>query len=350
VLATDDVVFNRMVSARVYGSDVNVRFTTMSASHYYLGAIRNLSDGALLAAVRAAGPTSTGSICSPLGFAPSAAHVLGFQLADSPSAAGSATTGTMVVGFYQAGSLVWSSPAPGLSLVQDSVLENDLGWGLGLDDGTLRLMIPLGSGPLTIADQGATYAAHSAVGWGNLVVSNPALGGSLDEVIRAWDPNHPSHTIVAQPDTDIPVVALSDSAMAWVGVQGQGRWNGTYSSAELYWAPLPAGQDSIPVMGSAPLTQVGGSIELQTWGDYAAVLSADQTKKRLVATVVRRSDGRVWTLAPRSGAVFMRLLAVSPTEIIFGENDDSGDPALASQMQYLTRYELAQLDSLATAL
>ena len=43
----------------------------------------------------------------------------------------------------------------------------------------------------------------------------------------------------------------------------------------------------------------------------------------------------------------MRLLAVSPTEIVTGENDDTGDPALSWQMQRLTRYELAHLDDLA---
>ena len=148
---------------------------------YYLNAVRRLSDGALLAAVRAAGDTRT--ICSQIGFAPSAPHVIGFQKADSAQAG---SLGTTVVAFLQSGTLGWAPPVPGLSTIQTSIVENDVGWGLGLYDGTLRVMMPASSTPLAIVDRGS-YPAYSAVGWGSLAISNPVLSGSSDEVIRAWD-------------------------------------------------------------------------------------------------------------------------------------------------------------------
>jgi hypothetical protein len=209
-------------------------------------------------------------------------------------------------------------------------------------------MNPAGSGPFAIVDQGS-YPAYSAVGWGSLVISNPILSGSQDEVIRAWEPTRASHTIVAQAETAVRAVALSDTTMAWVGVHGPARRDGTYTAAELYWTPFPAGKDTVAVMGGTTLTEVGGVVEIQTLGDYAAILSTDQTKKRLAVSVVRYSDGRTWIMRPRSGVVFVRLLAVSPTEIVTGENDDTGDAALSWQMQHLTRYELAHLDELAAA-
>jgi hypothetical protein len=236
---------------------------------------------------------------------------------------------------------------PGLSTIQTSVVENDIGWGLGLYDGSLRVMMPASSTPLAIVDRGS-YPAYSAVGWGSLVISNPVLSGSPDEVIRAWDPQRASRTIVAQADTGIPAVALSGTTMAWVGVHGPGRRDGTYTAAELYFTPFPVGQDSVPIMGGTPIPAVNGLLELQTWNDYAAALGVLAGGTNFVLFVVRLSDGHMWTINQRPGAVFMRVLALSPTEIVVGENDNS-DPALASQVQHLTRYQLTRLDDLAAA-
>lgn len=346
VLASDDTVFNTTATARAYGDEVHVRFSTMWSEHYQMNAVRRLSDGALLAAVRAPGKTSVQAACGPLGFAPSAPHVLGFQRSDSTQTGG---PGTTIVGFFKSGSLIWGPPATGLSTIQTSVLENDLGWGLGLYDGTLRLMIPPDVGPLVTVDQGAIYPAHSAVGRGSLVVSNPALPGNLDEVIRAWEPDRPSRTIVAQTDTDITAVALSDTTMAWVGVHGPGRADGTYTTAELYWSSFPAGKDSVSIMGGVTLAGVHGFQEIQTWGDYAVTMGYPDGAAHASLFVIRFSDGRLRTIRPRPGSVFVRLLAVSQAEIVTGENDDTGDPSLSWQMQHLTRYQLARLDDLAAA-
>jgi hypothetical protein len=343
VLATDEYVFNRLASARNYPDGVHVRLATMRGSVYYLNAVRRLSDGALLAAVRAAGDTR--KICGLIGFAPSAPHVIGFQKADSAQAG---SLGTTVVAFLQSGTLGWAPPAPGLSTIQTSVVEYDIGWGLGLYDGTLRVMMPASSTPLAIVDRGS-YPAYSAVGWGSLVISNPAPSGSPDEVIRAWDPQQPSRTIVAQADTGIPAIALSATTMAWVGVHGPGRRDGTYTAAELYFTPFPAGQDAAPIMGGTPIPAVNGLLELQTWNDHAAALGVLAGSTNFVLFVVRLSDGHLWTIKQRPGAVFMRVLALSPTEIVVGENDNNSDPALASQVQHLTRYQLARLDDLAAA-
>ncbi len=312
-------------------------------------ALRRLSDGAVLAGVRAPGATASGTICGPMGYAQSAPHVFPFFKSDGGSQTGASIMGTIVAGLASGNRLVWSPAVPNSPVPQTSVFENDLGWGMGFEGGTLRVMFPAESGPFTTIDQGAIYPAHSGVGRRNLVISNPAMSGNQDEVIRAWEPDRPSRTIVAQSDTTIPAVALSETTMVWVGVHGPRRWDGTYTAAELYWTSFPAGVDPVPVTGGTPLVSVAGTVEVQTWGDYAAVMSADPIKRRLVATVVRLSDGKQWTINPRPGASFVRLLAVSPREVVVAENDDSGDPALVWQMQYLTRYDLARLDELAAA-
>ena len=184
------------------------------------------------------------------------------------------------------------------------------------------------------------------MGRGTLVVSNPALSGSPDEVIRAWEPDRPSRTIVAQPDTDVPTVALSDTTLTWVGVHGPRRWDGAYTAAELYWTPFPAGKDVVPIMGGTAIPAPNGLQELQTWGDHAAVLGNDQAGRRVVF-VVRMSDGRLWTIATRAGSYYARLLAVTPSLILLGENDGPAVPGY--QMQRLTRFDLARLDELAAA-
>jgi hypothetical protein len=281
-----------------------------------------------------------------LGVAPSAAHVLGFFKSGTTGSSGVSSTVTYVVAFLTARGLVWSAPLPDAPFPETGAFENDLGWGLAVNDGTLRTMFPPESGPFTIVDRGALYPAHSAVGRGTLVVSNPALSGSNDEVIRAWEPDRPSRTIVAQTDTDIPAVALSDTTMTWVGAHGPSRWDGTYAAAELYWTPFPAGKDAVPIMGGTPIPAAHGLQELQTWGDYAAVLGTDQAGRR-VLFVVRMSDGRLWTIAARPGTFYLRLLAVTPTLILLGENDGSG--VAGYQMQRLTRFEVARLDDLEAA-
>jgi hypothetical protein len=205
-------------------------------------------------------------------------------------------------------------------------------------------MIPPESGPLTTIDQGAIYPAHSAVGWANLVISNPALSGSQDEVIRSWEPDRPSRTIVAQADTDVPAVALSDSSMVWVGVHGPARWDGTFTAAELYWTSFPAGQDSVSIGAGISLAGTHGFTELQTWGDYAATIGEADGDANSTLFVVRLSDGHTWSVHSRPGSVFVRLLAVSQKEIVVGE-----DTEVRYQMHNVTRYQLARLDELAAA-
>jgi hypothetical protein len=101
-------------------------------------------------------------------------------------------------------------------------------------------------------------------------------------------------------------------------------------------------------MGGAQLPAVNGLLELQTWHDYAATIGVLAGGTRYAILVVRISDGRLWTIKPRPGANVVRLLAVSYTDVVVGENDDvPGVPAY--QMQRLTRYQLSRLDDLASA-
>ena len=169
-----------MASARVEGSDVVVRFGTVSGGNYYLLALRRLSDGKLLAAARAPGPTQT--TCSFATTGANAPHTFGFLQADAGSG-GTSTTGTLVVGLVGAAGLAWSPPVS-VPLPINSTFENDLGWGIAFYDGSARLKSPIDGPAFTVIDQG-TFPAYATAGWGKLVVSNPAVSGGADPVIRA---------------------------------------------------------------------------------------------------------------------------------------------------------------------
>jgi len=340
MLPTDVAVQDGPATASVEGSEVLLHLDSQ-APGYTLVATRRLSDGGLLGAVR---QTANLGACVTMAWAASAPRVFGFG-AEAADAGGGVD---IWVGFLNAdGSFTWSSKLANVP-VQTSIFENDLGWGMGFNDGTLATMFPPGRGALTIIDQGAIYPAHSAVARKSLVISNPAIAGNQDSVIRAWEPSRPSRTIVAQPNTDVPSVALSDTSMVWTGTHGPLRNSGGYTAAELYWASWPAGQDSPPIMGGTSLPVIAGLLSLQTWGDYAAVTGTNAASKR-VLFVVRLSDGKLWTIAPRSGSLYGSVLAVSPTEILFGEIDDSNNPVLGQQIQRFVRYDLTHLDDLSAA-
>jgi hypothetical protein len=343
VLATDGDVYNSMASASVEGSDVVVRFGTVSGGNYYLLALRRLSDGKLLAAARAPGPTQT--TCSFATTGPNAPHTFGFLQSDAGSG-GTSTSGTLVVGLVGASGLAWSPPV-GVPLPINSTFENDLGWGIAFYDGSLRIKSPVDGPTFTVIDQGS-FPAYSTVGLGKLVVSNPAVSGGADTVIRAWEPDRPSRTVFAKADTGIPRIALSDTTLAWLGTHGPNRTDGAYTAAELYWAPTPAGKDAVTPTGSVSLPATSGLNSVAVFGDFAAATGNDD-RTRQVVFVVRLSDGKRWTIGPRPGAYYREVLAVSPQIILVGEIDDSGDPKLGWQIQRLTRFDLSELDQLATA-
>jgi hypothetical protein len=344
VLATDGDVYNSMASARVDGNDVVVRFGTVSGGNYYLLALRQLSDGKLLAAARAPGPTQ--STCSFATTGAAAPHTFAFLQGDPPGAGGTITSGTLVVGLVGSAGLTWSPPVS-VPLPITSTFETDLGWGVAFFDGSLRFKSPLDGPSFAVIDQG-TFPAYGTAGWGKLVVSNPAVSGSSDPVIRAWEPDRPSRTVFAKADTGIPRIAVSDTTLAWVGTHGPNRMDGAYTAAELSWAPTPAGKDSVTPAGSVSLPATSGLNSIAVFGDFAAATGNDD-RPRQVVFVVRMSDGKRWTIGPRPGVYYREVLAVSPQFILVGEIDDSGDPKLAWQVQRLTRFDLSQLDQLAAA-
>jgi hypothetical protein len=345
VLATDGDVYDMMASARVDGSDVVVRFGTVSSGNYYLLALRRLSDGKLLAAARAPGPTQT--TCGFATTGANAPHTFGFLHGDPPATSGgTSTSGTLVVGLVGPAGLAWSPPVS-VPLPLNSTFENDLGWGIAFYDGSLRLKSPVDGSAFTVIDQG-TFPVYSTAGWGKLIVSNPGISGSADTVIRAWEPDRPSRTVFSKADTGIPRIALSDTTLAWVGTHGPNRVNGAYTAAELYWAATPAGKDTITPTGSVSLPATSGLASLQVFGDFAAATGNDD-RIRQVVFVVRLSDGKRWTIGPRAGATYREVLVVSSQVILVGEVDDSGDPKLGWQIQRLTRFDLSQLDQLAAA-
>src|SRR5262249_5945081 len=154
-----------------------------------------------------------------------------------------------------------------------SLFENDLGWGIGYEDGTVRTVFPGDSGTMTTIDRGV-YQADSAVARKNLVIDNIAPDGR-DAVIRAWEPPGPARTLVAQASTDMPVVALSATKLVGIGSHGPSRRDGLYTDAVTYWTDWPGGQTQVTITTGPTLATMGAARWLQTWGDYAAVFSSN---------------------------------------------------------------------------
>jgi len=227
-----------------------------------------------------------------------------------------------------------------------SLFENDLGWGIGYEDGTVRTVFPGDSGTMTTIDQGV-YQADSAVARKSLVIDNVAPDGR-DAVIRAWEPPGPARTLVAQDSTDIPVVALSDTNLVWVGSHGPSRRDGRYTDAVMYRTGWPGGQTQVAITTGPTLATLGGANWLQTWGDYAAVFASNADGSNVVIFVVRLPDQHLWTINSRPGMRYGKVVVVTPTEILVTEVD-AGNVALGPYIQRLLRFDLAHLDDLAKA-
>jgi hypothetical protein len=334
-LLPDDVYVDAStVSARVVAGDVLIYLTSVvnTAPRRQILATRKLSDGSVLGAIRNLPPTNA-TLCFPPGYGMSAPHVFAIGRG-----------GDNIFGYLEpSGQFTFLHVN---QMLVAGLFENDLGWGVAYGDGTVRTAFPEDATMLTTIDQGQ-YQADSAVARQQLVIENIAPTGG-DAVIRAWEPTVPVRTLVAQQNTDIPTVALSDTKLVWVGSHGPTRHDGLYTDAIMYWSDWPAGKTSLTITQGPTLQTMGAAEWLQTWGDYAAVFSSDASGSKAVIFVVRLSDQHLWTINPRPGMRYGKVAVVTPTEIVLTEVDD-GNIKLGPYIQRLLRFDLSHLDDLSTA-
>jgi len=135
---------------------------------------------------------------------------------------------------------------------------------------------------------------------------------------------------------------LSDDRLVWISatpVPG-----GSFIDARWHWSPRTADPASIVVHDgpSLPAVIADGGTDMQVGGDWAATVGYDGTARRIYVWHITTGD--TWVLPNRPGFYFGKILAVSPTELVFGE-------AIATQfpeegLANLVRIDLAALPAL----
>jgi len=317
-------------AAATVGSEIFVRMETGNPTPYRLVVITRLSDGTPIAAVK---QTLSFSSCGIMA-SQHAAFAFPFIL---PS------TSNVLVGLasHTDGAVTWS-PVQTLPALNVQVMSNDLGWAIQLDDGSVRALMPPTGAMTRILDQGFVPTAQGGAVLDRMVWSSAYLGVD-PEVIVGYTPAAGVQQLVSQ-ETDDHIVALSDTAVVWIGTTGPYRHDGLYETAQLFWAlwPEPAGPLSINAGPVLPATTDLGS--LKTWGDFAATIGCRQALDTCELQVVKLSTGKLWRIPRRPGAVFLDVMAVSPTELLLDEMDyPGGYPQLVPR---LVRLDLTRLDAL----
>jgi hypothetical protein len=175
------------------------------------------------------------------------------------------------------------------------------------------------------------------------IVWSSALSGVDAEVIKGYTPAAGAMQLVAQ-DTDDHIVALSDTAVVWIGTTGPKRHEGTYETAQIFWAPWPDPLGPLSTRAGPTLPATNELTALKTWGDFAATIGCRGTLDTCELLVVRLSTGKVWRIPRRPGAVFLDVMAVSASEVLVDEIDyPSG---YTQGIQRLVRLDVTRLDAL----
>jgi len=317
-------------AAATVGSEVFVRMETGNPTPYTLVVITRLSDGVPVAAVK---QTASFSSC---GIMASQHAALAFPfLLPSPS--------SVLVGLasHGDGAVTWS-PVQSLPALNVQVMSNDLGWAIQLDDGSVRALMPPTGAMTRLLDQGFVPTAQGGAVLDRMVWSSAYLGVD-PEVIVGYTPAAGVQQLVAQ-ETDDHIVALSDTTVVWIGTTGLHRHDGLYETAQLFWAlwPEPAGPLSINAGPLLPATN--GLSSLKTWGDFAATIGCPSALDTCELLVVKLSTGKLWRIPRRPGAVFLDVMAVSPTELLLDEIDYPG--GYVQIIKRLVRLDLTRLDAL----
>ena len=332
-LPGDAAVLGSASAAAVIGGDVYLRLTS-GGSQYNLMAVTRLSDGGLLAAVQ---QRQNFASCTPLASA-RAPLLLPFIDTGQVVIAGQVRPGDKTV--------IWSPLQSGVPLVT-RVFSNDPGWGMQFDDGTIRVLMPPTDTTLRTIDQGS-LPTYQGAGLLDRMVWSSAEPGIDAEVVKAYTPAG-GVQILASQDTDDNTVALSDTAVAWIGTTGPQRHDGSYQTAQLFWAPWPNPLGPVSIQPGPLLPATNNLLSLATSGDFAATIGCTNTIDSCQLLVVQLSTGKLQQIHHRPGSVFLDVMAVSTSDILLSEVDNPGAPELTQQIQRLVRLDLGHLADLALA-
>jgi hypothetical protein len=299
---------------------------------YTLALVTRLKDGAVTAAVK---QTKAFGSCG-LVASQRAALALPFMLPGQVALVGLVNVAAKTVS--------WSPGQMNLPLVTQ-VFANDAGWGMQFDDGTIRVLMPSKYPTLTTIDRGQLPTGQGAALLDRMVWSSAETGTDA-EIVKGFTPAAGVKALAAQ-STNNHTVAVSDDKVVWIGTTGPQRHEGSYETAQLYWAAWPDPLGAVAIQTGPLLPAAYGLSSLSTAGDYAATIGCAQGGPAVDSCellVVQLSTKRLWRIPHRPGSAFLDVMAVMSDEILLSEIDFPN--GYVQVVQRFVRLDLSHLNDL----
>jgi hypothetical protein len=133
--------------------------------------------------------------------------------------------------------------------------------------------------------------------------------------------------------------------MVWISATPVG---GAFKDAQWHWSPRTTDPSGIVIHDgpAIPTIIADGGTDMMTNGDWAATVGSDGVLDRIFVWHI--TTGETWVLPNRAGFQFKRIFAVSPTELVLGEQSAAHDNS--DVLDTLMRVDLATLPALVAAL
>ena len=306
------------------GSDIILLLPLESVTDYILR-VERLSDGATLAAVLDR-DAFKGTLCLQAGWgsAPFLFSIVGpggdIRFGRAPR-----QPGAPIVWHSQ-----WLANIPGLST---EFFEFNMGYGVGSASTPV-----LFKGPDDLNGTDLVGSGHVAHGLGSQLV----WGGSTGS-IRSYAADGGGIDLVPIASSrDVLKVRLSADRMVWISGARNG---GAATDVRWHWSPRATDAASVVVHDGPSLPFIADpGLDLAVGGEWAGTVGSDGTSIHFYVWHI--TTGETWVLPNRPGFQFKRILAVSPTEMVLGEEIAGPDNGL---MQNLVRVDLAALPMLVSA-
>lgn len=141
-------------------------------------------------------------------------------------------------------------------------------------------------------------------------------------------------------------VRVSDDRMTWIDAKPS---EGLFVDARWHWSPRTTVASGIVVHDGPSLPAVGGFTDMHSTGVWAAadgLLGPAETATDVRIYLWNMASSEAWTLPNRTGRVFQRIFAVTPTELIVGERSTTSE---VSSIDSIVRIELAKVPALISA-
>jgi hypothetical protein len=176
---------------------------------------------------------------------------------------------------------------------------------------------------------------------------------AIPPTARGWTQQAGVNVLFSAPSNAVGF-AMSDQAIAVLGVTGQLAQAGSYDTAQIYWSPFSTTAAGIQIHAGADVSgQVAGPMHnMSTAGDFVAVtrnLPAAFTSTSTGILVSQMSTGKLWSLKPRPNTALV-LAGVSGTEALAQETDFAYAQQHGIEFQRWLRLDLTKLDQLVTTL